>query len=166
MMIRGDRLLPEAMTVSSPLKELAIDPNKLLSLFDKVYPPRQKELAVLWSIINSPLTPDSLDGIWRCARSFKVRVKYPEDWIPYFRSGLFEPCIQGRGSIDARLFWAKKSLVYEHFINRQDVVAFESAWSEAIRVCFSGQSLVLKQASGDWETAGSEFFCGPEVFRL
>jgi hypothetical protein len=27
-------------------------------------------------------------------------------------------------------------------------------------------ALGLKQASGEWKAAGSEFFCGPEVFRL
>jgi HD domain len=142
MMIRGDPLLPEEMTVKKELKELRIEEDRLLSLFDKSSRPPDRNLASLWWVVNSPLTPDSLEGIWRCGRSFKLKLKAPDTWVQSFRSTLFEPCVPRRASRDGRLFWHKKSFIYEHYINRHDVVTFESGWSQAIRVVFGEVTLV------------------------
>jgi hypothetical protein len=142
MMIQGDPRLPEFLTVRKALGELAIKRERLLSLFEKESPPHDRDFAHLWRIIHSPLTPDSLEGIWRCSRSFGVKLKSPDAWVQVFKPGhLFSPYVHGQGSIDAEKFWRKKSYIYDHFINRPDVVAFESSWSEAMQKKFGSLSL-------------------------
>lgn len=143
MMIIGDPRLPESMTIREELEKSAIDPAILLALFDKANYPTESRFGPLWRLVNSPLTPDSLEGIWRCARCFKITVKDPESWSQYFRGGgeLF-PAVQRSGSRKARHFWEQKSFVYKEFINREDVVFFESGWSEAITMLYGECSLV------------------------
>ena len=143
MMITGDRKLPESMTVRKELKKSNINPNILLALFDKSTYPVESKFGPLWRMINSPLTPDSLEGIWRCARCFKVTVKKPDSWPQYFKGGSeLLPSVRKNGSRQARHFWCQKSFVYKEFINREDVVCFESGWSEAIRNLYRECSLV------------------------
>jgi len=141
-MIQGDSRLSESLSVRKPLEKMSISTHRLLSLFDKLSLPKDRNFAILWRIIHSPLTPDSLEGIWRCSRSFKVKIKRPETWIKVFKPGhLLLPYIRGQGSIDAEAFWRGKSYIYNHFINRPDVVKFESSWSQAIKHLFRGLTL-------------------------
>src|SRR5262249_35406644 len=38
-------------------------------------------------------------------------------------------------------FWRGKSTIYERFINREDVILWESAWTAALQRCCAGVSL-------------------------
>lgn len=143
MIITGSRLLPESLTLIKPLREMGVDPVVLLSLFDKDPSFLEPELQQLWQILRSPITPDTLEGIWRSGLAFGIDVPHPEDFKVAFSKDLFLNIIlkkeQSRIIIN---FWRKKAKIYESFINRLDIILWESAWSFALSEYFKHLDLV------------------------
>lgn len=143
MMITGSNRLPESLTVAKALKKMDIDPLTLLSLFNKRPSVIKTELQQLWQIMQSPVTPDSIEGTWRAGLAFGVDTPHPKDFQSAFSINLFFNIVlkkeQSRLVIN---FWRKKAKIYNLFINRLDVVLWESAWSSALKKYFHHLDLV------------------------
>ncbi len=143
MMITGSNHLPESLTVTRALKEMDIDPLTLLSLFHKKPSAIQPELQQLWQLMQSPITPDSIDGTWRAGLAFGVDTPNPKDFQSAFFINLFFNIVLRKE--ESKLvfnFWRKKAKIYNLFINRLDIVLWESAWSSALRKYFQHLDLV------------------------
>jgi hypothetical protein len=137
----GSAEVPDHYHLAPILWDLDIDPAVLVSLFDRNGIAADEELALLTQVVRSPLTPDSLEGMWRCGLIFGVPVMHPDEVVSAFLPH------RGVARLDSRRmpvvidFWRGKSAIYERFINREDVILWESAWSAALQQCCSGVSL-------------------------
>lgn len=140
-MILGRDDAPPRYRVHAELQELGIAPEELVGLIDREAGPLDEDANLLWQLIHSPLTPDSLEGIWRCGVVLGVPVPSPHEVARGFsRHGGFArysaACLPHIFD-----FWEGKRGVYTRFINRRDVVLWESAWSIAIQRAFASVSL-------------------------
>jgi hypothetical protein len=133
--------VPERYRLASILRHLGIDPGTLASLFDQTTTPADEEVALLKQVVHSPLTPDTLEGMWRCGTVFGVPVLPPGEVVAAFRRRQGLACLDGRRLPAVLDFWRGKSTIYERFINREDVVLWESAWAAALQRCCAGVSL-------------------------
>jgi hypothetical protein len=140
-MLLGSAEVPERYHLAPILRDLDIDPSALASLFDRSGTPADEELALLEQVVRSPLTPDTLEGMWRCGVVFGIPVIHPNEVIPAFLRHRGTACLDRRRMSAVIDFWRGKSLVYERFINREDVVLWESAWAAALQRCCAGVSL-------------------------
>lgn len=147
MMIQGTPQLPEHLQVPSALAQIDLSTDVLLSLFDKdsardllaVAPSSLRdELRIVWTVIHSPLTPDTVEGICRVGRAYGVDVPDPEDVLDAISSAptLFGTVVQAEHSRPVLTFWRVKSRLYRRFINCDPVVHWESACSKLIREHF------------------------------
>jgi hypothetical protein len=149
LMIMGSDDLPQYLVVRHALKKALIAPEHLLMLFDKKTnhflhqrSSLSRELSILWRILNSPLTPDTLEGMQRSGQVFGVRVPEPGSIIKSFAPDLFEDAfIERQNSKTVLEFWRAKSKIYRSFINTQRAIAFESKWAIRIESYFSNASL-------------------------
>jgi hypothetical protein len=140
-MLLGSHEVPERYRLAPVLRDLDIDPAALASLFDRGSFPADEELALFKEVVRSPLTPDTLEGMWRCGVVFDVPVTHPADVLAaLFRRGA-TACLDERRMPTILEFWRSKSDIYHRFINREDVILWESAWALALRGCCSGVSL-------------------------
>jgi hypothetical protein len=140
-MVLGQDDAPAQYRVVTALREMAVDAGTLAELFDGLTDRADEELALLSQVIHSPLTPDTLEGSWRCGAVFGVPVPSPEEVLPaLIRQGRVVHL--HRHHLHVVLdFWNRKAEVYRRCINRQDVVLWESAWSLALQRDFAGLSL-------------------------
>jgi hypothetical protein len=140
--VLGEREVPSQYRLGTLLRAIQVEPLVLLRLFERgVSLGDDEELALLSQVIRCPLTPDTLEGVWRCGVVFGISV--PDPWnmhfVLYRHNGL--ACLDHEG-IDLVLeYWHRKAEVYRLFINREDVVRWESGWSIAVRREFAGLSL-------------------------
>jgi hypothetical protein len=142
LMILGASELPTYLTVKEQLDQMQIDADKLVLLFDKTTNMFRGELSVLWKIINSPLTPDTIEGMYRSGLVFKIRVPEPKAIVDGFISDLFaEPLIEKSKSREILRFWRAKAKIYRLFINHRRSIEFESRWVSRIERRFLGLSL-------------------------
>jgi hypothetical protein len=137
----GGAFVPERYHLAPVLRDLGIDPVALASLFDRSAAPADEELAVLKQVVRSPLTPDTLEGMWRCGVVFGVPVPHPDEVVPALLRRRNLACLDGRRLPAVIDFWRGKSSVYERFINREDVIRWESAWAAALQRCCDGVAL-------------------------
>ena len=64
-------------------------------------------------------------------------------------------------------FWRGKSAIYERFINREDVILWESAWAVALQRCCHGVSLLESLELSEDELVGAVKSRGlPTVARV
>jgi hypothetical protein len=120
---------------------MAVDPATLAGLFDRTTDLADEELGLFQQVIHSPLTPDTLEGTWRCGTVFGVPVPAPQEVLPALVRQGRVVCLL-RQHLDVVLdFWNRKAEVYRRYINREDVVLWESAWSLALERDFAGLSL-------------------------
>lgn len=158
-MLTSGHQIPSSLWLRNPLDEMNVRPSVLLALFDRdrnvlnaeVTGGVREEFQMLWSVIHSPLTPDTLEGIWRAGLSLGTRVPAPDEiQLAVFRS-LAGAKVAKRRSKPLLRFWRSKSRVYECQINRPDVVRWESSWAAAILRLFAGigigKSLELDEAT-------------------
>lgn len=148
-MITGHPSLPEHLSVKSLLRKIGLFSETLLELFSKKSPdflssshrkiPR--DLKVLWSIVHSPLTPDTLEGIWRVGRTYGLDLPHPTAVLSTFTPTLFGPMVQSGPSIHIFNFWRGKRDIYRLFINCDEVVLWESRCSNILRDSFHSASL-------------------------
>ena len=73
-MLLGSDKAPSGYRLDSVLRGLNVDPTALVSLFERDGVPENEELALLKEVVRSPLTPDTLEGMWRCGVVFDVHV--------------------------------------------------------------------------------------------
>jgi HD domain len=144
--LRGDILLgrgevPEAYHLAPILGDLGLDPVALLSLFDRLPEPADEELALFKQVVRSPITPDTLEGMWRCGVVFGVPVMHPDEVVSALHHHRGMACLDRRSLSVVLDFWRSKSTIYERFINREDVIHWESAWAAALQRCCFGVTL-------------------------
>jgi hypothetical protein len=150
-MLLGRDVVPEHYRLAPVLRDLDIDPAALASLFDKGGSFADEELALLKDVVHSPLTPDTLEGMWRCGAVFDVPVTPPDNVLAALVRRRRTACLDGRRMPTVLEFWKGKSDIYQHFINRDDVILWESAWAVAIQRCCSGASLADSLELGEDE---------------
>jgi hypothetical protein len=140
-MLLGGDVAPERYRLTPVLLDMDIDPATLASLFERGDLPADEELSLLKQVVRSPLTPDTLEGMWRSGAVFDVPVTHPDDVVAaLLRHG--RTARVDRERMPAILeFWRSKSDIYQRFINREDVIVGESAWAVALQRCCSGVSL-------------------------
>lgn len=143
MIIRGSNDLPEYLCLRKELRAVRVDGDVVLCLFKKDDSGLSGELQTLWTIINSPLTPDTLEGMHRSGRVFEVSVPEPEQIIDSIVSDMFLETLIDKGKSKQILqFWRAKSRIYKNYINSQRAIEFESAWANKIEHRFQGASLL------------------------
>lgn len=133
MMIEGDQRLSSHLSVRRELREMRVDPGILLALYSPKPIIVDPELSILWKIIHSPITPDSVEGMARSGYVYDVEVPSPERVVRAVYRDMFSDVIvdsnQSSSVID---FWRAKSRIYDRHINSARSIEFESAWSRAI----------------------------------
>lgn len=141
-MIEGHESLGKHLLVDKPLLKMGVEPSTLLKLFCKKRPALDFPLLRLWDVIHSPLTPDTLEGMWRCGRVFGVEVPNPRILLQALDTDVLDATvISPKRSQDILTFWRRKSDIYEKHINSSTMVAWESAWSNAIFKWYQGIDL-------------------------
>src|SRR5207249_11669316 len=79
--------------------------------------------------------------LWRIGSDFGIPVPAPEEvQLAVVRRDRVACLDRGYLAV-LREFWQRKAEVYRRFINREDVVLWESAWSLGLRRAFAGLSL-------------------------
>lgn len=145
--VTGHFTIPAKLSAVPALEAMGVDPLTLLGLFDKATGPHDPELYSLWSLIRSPLTPDTLEGIWRAAQAYEVEAPDPREIIELLVPGLFEPAIAASDLRGVERFWTAKARVYRENINSPEAIRWESDWAAAILAAFAetelGESLEL-----------------------
>jgi hypothetical protein len=139
--LTGGPEVPDRYRLAPILRDLDIDPALLASLFDRGGIAAEEELGLLKQVVGSPLTPDSLEGMWRCGLVFGVPVPHPDEIVAAFLRHRSVACLDRRRLPAVLDFWRGKSTIYERFINREDVILWESGWSAALQRCCAGVSL-------------------------
>lgn len=132
-MLFGSDDVPPRYRLDKALREIGVEPPVLASLFGRIPLPPDEELALLKQVVESPLTPDTLEGAWRCGVVYDVPVPAPARVLPAFIRNGETACLDRRHLPIILEFWDRKAEVYRRYINREDVVFWESAWSLAIR---------------------------------
>lgn len=147
--ITASQELPSTLCLSKALHEIGVDGQILLHLFEENPSSLSEGLLQIWQIVHSPMTPDSLEGIWRSGAAFGTPLLHPGEVLEAIVPTLYEPVVSRRGSKDVISFWRTKSTIYRRFINNPKVVRWESAWSLALIRDFKNidlaESLRLKE---------------------
>lgn len=133
--ILSDKSIPNWLGLKQTLINCDVDPKQLLKLLNKKENnTTTPDMSIVWQIIHSRLTPDTLEGIWRSCCHFGVK----ESIIP---NEMVE-CFDREGSIaqfntkminKIFIFWNNKSYVYSNIINDTEIVRWESACSSFLR---------------------------------
>lgn len=131
-MIEGSKKLPSRLHLNKAISEMGLDKSILVSLLNSREPAKSKSVQMIWSIIHSPITPDTLEGIWRTGRVFGVDVPEPRVVASAIGKSLFGPVILKTESRSILSFWRRKADVYGKVINSKKIISWESAWSFSI----------------------------------
>jgi hypothetical protein len=139
----GNPKLPAELQLARSLRDSGLDPDMTNAFLDHRDSELSSELRQLHVVLASALSPDSLEGMWRAGRVFRIDVAHPTDFVPSFLYDLFKSVSLHREySEQAIAFWRRRRLIYLRFINRPSTIRWESAWSQAILRCFEGVDLV------------------------
>nr|WP_256091646.1 HD domain-containing protein [Candidatus Thiosymbion oneisti] len=160
-MITDSQRVPREFHLGKMLREIGIESDILISLFAGDASLPDDELRLLRQIIMSPITPDTLEGIWRCGVVFGVEVPHPNAVVGTIeRDMLFDAMIRRDLSDVILRFWRKKAYIYERFINHPDTISWESRWGAVVLNAFAGislaESLQLREADIFDRLMGSE----------
>ncbi len=140
-MLLGGHEVPEQYRLAPILRDLDLDPAVLASLFERDGLPVDEALSVFKQVIHSLLTPDTLEGMWRCGAVFGVPVPRPDQVIAAILRHRNTACVDSGRWHTVLEFWRSKADIYHRFINREDVVLWESAWTLSLQQCCAGVSL-------------------------
>ncbi|WP_194913059.1 HD domain-containing protein [Azospirillum sp. INR13] len=133
MMIVGDSRLHHSLCAYHAVKEMKLDVDLLLGLFDRKAD-LDGEASDLHKLLHSALTPDTLEGMHRSGRTFDLDVPQPFEFVDAMERDLVSGLrLKRTHSALAIRFWRMKSRIYSCYINKEETVAFESSWSAAIR---------------------------------
>jgi hypothetical protein len=137
--IRGDSSLPRKFHIARQLSEMGVEGEVLLQLFNKKERPFDRDLAELWELLHSPVTPDTLEGMHRAAEVRSVRIPDPKLMVDSLYLDQTRSMRIRKSKSDLFFqFWRAKEKIYGGWINSAATVRFESAWSLAIRDSHQG----------------------------
>ncbi len=142
MIILGSKQLPESFNITKSLKKSGIDPSVLIELFNKEHYPGDKDLKKLWCLIHSPVSPDTIEGMWRTGYVYHIKFPRAVEYQHKIHLNLFEPYIDKTDSSLFISFWKSKSKVYSEHINSNSMLLWESAWSNSIKKYYSNVALI------------------------
>lgn len=143
MIIKGAAGIPGYLSLSRELEEMGVDKLSLLELYDKRKMPADGATRMLWKLIHSPVTPDTLEGMYRSGRAYNVDVPDPGDVIESLDTNLFADAFVSRSKSSSVLrFWRAKSKIYSSYINSKAAIRFESMWVDRIERHFKGIDLI------------------------
>lgn len=162
MIITGNSSLSETYSVQKEIEKLGLDPQLLLKLYDKENSlgNNQKELVRVWRIIHSPITPDTLEGMWRVGETFNKKSIDPFSLKICLHENLFYDYLDERNSATLVKFWRFKSSIYKQLINKENVVRWESCWSRSIQVYFQNINLEESLSLTEKEIIETVLNCG------
>lgn len=143
MMIFGSDVIQSRFSTLPLIKEAGLDADTLLSLFKKEATGFSNDTEVLHQIIHSPLTPDTLEGIWRSGLAYGYDVPEPKKVSDCLHRDLFGASVNKDSAGSIFSFWKAKSKIYDTKINTEQATSFESQWSSSIRTIF--RHLTLKE---------------------
>ncbi len=133
--ITGAKNLPEEYSVKHVILDMGLLPEVVLQLFEKKPSPSlDRQLQAFWQIIHSPMTPDTIEGVWRAGKHYGMKsIPRPDDLIESYNADLFGMPQVDKAKIPLiKQFWNKKSELYDTFINNEEMVRWESACSQII----------------------------------
>lgn len=154
-MILGSSILPKKYLLNDELKRIGVEPKILLLLFEKSNRIENTDLDIIWKLIHSPITPDTLEGMWRSGKVFKMNFPSPFDFENKIHINLFEPFVMKSDYSIILRFWKQKAKLYNKHINNRRMLILESIWSNSIKDYFRGINL-KKSLELDEETIINE----------
>lgn len=131
-MILGAPALPERFSARAALAQMDLEPESVLPLFQKDARPRDAETYKIWCLVRSPITPDTLDGMWRAAAAYQLDFESPLAIIDALRPDASEPTIARRQIGRVEDFWRAKARIYREWINTPEAIERETTWTVAI----------------------------------
>lgn len=140
MMILGNKALPAHLCIGRELLQMGVEPEKLLSLFE-LQAPEELPLRMLWQLIRSPITPDTLEGMSRSGFAYGVAVPSPRSLWGRLSRTLFDVILPRAAFGVFAEFWTAKGRIYAEHINREDTIKHESRWTRAIEIAFKSMKL-------------------------
>lgn len=140
-MVIGDASLSKEYWLENAIREMGVNPNVVVVLFDKNDKPNDSRLDLLHSFIHSAITPDTLEGICRSRRALGIDVSSPNDVLASFERDLLDTMIVREHSKPVLKFMREKKEVYEKYINSQSAIKYESRWMDAIKILYESISL-------------------------
>jgi hypothetical protein len=143
-MIAGSRRLLGEYSLVDAVGDTGIDADVLAGLFERRNGGRiPGKLTLLRDVVHSPLTPDTLDGIWRAGLAFGIHVPAPTaTFMSFWSAGEDEITLRRGAAAGPARFWRRKSELYEEVINSTAMIAYESSWSDALEGVFGHISLI------------------------
>jgi hypothetical protein len=141
-MIIGSASVPSAYSLRREISAMGLDVDCLLALLEHRPLGLPSELRSLAAILQSPLTPDTCEGVWRSGRVLGIQVPEPHLLARSFVMDSHH-LLRLRPTLVkfATEFLDRKALIYRTFFNRADNIELESAWSRAILRDFTGISV-------------------------
>lgn len=144
--VLGEGPIPRALSLRSQLELLDVDPHAVWALID---PPRsadaESQLAGLGELLRAPINLDTLEGIPRAARDFRIRAaKLPDTIFTADAEGL---ALRADALPALDRFWQLKDRVYDQVINLPSNILAEARLCELVR-----------ERVGDDVVAGFEHF--------
>lgn len=135
---------PEKYYVAKELRQCGIDPHRLLNLFKKT---PDDELKPIFELLQSRLTPDMIEGVWRSGRAFGIHNYEPSSLNNSLCVNRDQDVVVDNDYLDdVMVFWKTKREIYSRFFASKDIVEFESKWSSAIYRHFEKTALTLQSS--------------------
>lgn len=127
--VLGEGPIPRARSLRPTLEALDIDPEALWAIVDRS-PELPAELAPLAELLKAPINLDTLEGINRVARDFRLRKRRLPERIFAWAGGELGIAAAALPAIDR--FWALKHQVYDRIINLPSNILAEARLCELV----------------------------------
>jgi len=131
--VLGSGPIPRARSLAPALEQIDVDPASLWAIVDRS-PDLAPELAPLAELLKAPINLDTLEGIHRVARDFRLRKrKLPQDiftWMPGDAGPVLAIAASALPAIDR--FWELKDRVYDRVINLPSNILAEARLCELV----------------------------------
>jgi hypothetical protein len=131
--VLGTGPISRARSLAPALEQIGVDPAAVWAIVDR-NPELAPELAPLAELLQAPINLDTLEGIHRVARDFRLRQrKLPErifTWIATARGHELGIASEALPAIDR--FWLLKDQVYDRVINLPSNILAEARLCELV----------------------------------
>lgn len=139
-------------SVRDRLGAAGLQVDRLLALMEYRMAELPTELRALAEVVQSPLSPDAFEGMWRCGQALGAPVVDPEHLARGLARDATGSVVVRQGYEELALqFWRSKMHLYRSFLNTRAAIELESSWAEAIAHAYPGltaaDSLILSEAS-------------------
>lgn len=129
--VLGEGPIPPELALRSHLEALDIDPHAVWALIDPRSAPSHALPLELAELLRAPINLDTLEGIPRTARDFRLRAgKLPESIFTADAAGL---AIRAEALPAIDRFWQLKDRVYDQVINLPSNILAEARLCELVR---------------------------------